>query len=80
LSVAVPISEGMTPVAFRVDAKKAQRLVADRVVVIDVLPADVFAQEHLPGARNVPLATFEPAQVDSIERATPLLLYCFDQH
>jgi rhodanese-related sulfurtransferase len=64
----------------RVDAKEAQRLLADGVPFVDVLPPDVFAQEHLPGARNVPLATFEPAQLDSLDRAEPLLVYCFDQH
>jgi rhodanese-related sulfurtransferase len=40
----------------------------------------VFVQEHLPGARNLALATFEPSQVDSLDRAQPLLIYCFDQH
>ena len=64
----------------RVDAKDAQRLMADGVQFIDVLPADVFVQEHLPGARNLPLATFEPAQLDSIDRAEPMVVYCFDQH
>jgi rhodanese-related sulfurtransferase len=68
------------PVVVRVDAKEAQRLLADSVPFVDVLPPDVFAQEHLPGARNVPLATFEPAQLDSLDRAEPLLVYCFDQH
>lgn len=66
--------------AVRVDAKEAQRLMADGVQFVDVLPAGVFGQEHLPGACNVPLATFEPAQVDSLDRAEALLIYCFDQH
>ena len=64
----------------RVDAKEAQRLMADGVQFVDVLPADVFVQEHLPGASNLPLATFEPAQLDSVDRADPLVVYCFDQH
>jgi rhodanese-related sulfurtransferase len=64
----------------RVDAKEAQRLLADGVPFVDVLPPDVFGQEHLPGASNVPLVTFEPEQLDSLDRAEPLLVYCFDQH
>jgi phage shock protein E len=68
------------PMVARVDAKDAQRLMADGVQFIDVLPAKVFVQEHLPGARNVPLATFEPAQLDSIDWAEPMVVYCFDQH
>ena len=50
------------------------------MTVIDVLPASVFEQEHLPGAINVPLEAFEPAQLRSLDRADPLLVYCFDQH
>jgi rhodanese-related sulfurtransferase len=70
----------MMPVVVRVDAKEAERLIADGVQLVDVLPAEVFAQERLPGARNVPLATFEPSQLESFDRAETLLVYCFDQH
>jgi len=70
----------MIPMVVRVDAKEAQRLMTDGVPLVDVLPADVFVQEHLPGASNMPLATFEPAQLDSHDRAAPLVVYCFDQH
>ena len=35
---------------------------------------------HLPGATNLPLETFDPSQVESFDRAEPLLVYCFDQH
>jgi rhodanese-related sulfurtransferase len=64
----------------RVDALEAQQLIADGVRLVDVLPAEIFHEEHLPGAVSVPLATFEPAQLDSYDRAASLLVYCFDQH
>ncbi len=48
--------------------------------VIDVLPASIYTQEHLPGAVNVPLETFEPSQLASYDKAAPLVVYCFDQH
>ena len=62
------------------DALDAQQLIADGVSLIDVLPAEVFHQEHLPSAVNIPLATFEPSQLETFDRAAALLVYCFDQH
>jgi rhodanese-related sulfurtransferase len=67
-------------VTIPVDALDAQRLMDGGVCVIDVLPHTVFVQEHLPGATNLPLETFEPSDADDIDRSTELLVYCFDQH
>jgi rhodanese-related sulfurtransferase len=64
----------------RVDALEAERLIAGGITVVDVLPATTFQQEHLPGALNVPLETFEPSHVASLDKAAALLVYCFDQH
>jgi len=64
----------------RVDAKEAHGLIESGATVIDVLPASVFDQEHLPGALSVPLETFEPAQLDATDRTAPVVVYCFDQH
>ena len=66
--------------SVRVDALEAARLIADGITVVDVLPATTFRQEHLPGAISVPLATFEPSQVASLDKTAALLVYCFDQH
>jgi rhodanese-related sulfurtransferase len=66
--------------AERVDAKTAHDLILRGVTVIDVLPATVFEQEHLPGALSVPLESFDPMQLASFDQAEPLLVYCFDQH
>ena len=65
---------------IRVDAWKARELLAAGVPVIDVLPASIYRQEHLPGAVNLPLETFEPSQLASYDAAAPMLVYCFDQH
>ena len=65
---------------WRVDALDAQQMIGDGVALIDVLPAEVFQQEHLPGAVNIPLATFEPTRLERYDRAAELLVYCFDQH
>ena len=64
----------------RVDAPEARQLVGDGIRVVDVLPSSVYEKEHLPGACNLPLETFQPSQVETWHRAAPLLVYCFDQH
>jgi rhodanese-related sulfurtransferase len=64
----------------RVDALAAQRLIDDGMTVLDVLPASVYRQEHLPGARSVPLETFDPSQLADLDARQPVLVYCFDQH
>ena len=64
----------------RVDAVVAREMIAARVTVLDVLPASVFAEEHLPSARSVPLETFRPEDVADLDRDGALLVYCFDQH
>jgi len=70
----------VTVVTQRVDAVRAQRLLRQHTTFVDVLPAAVFQQEHLPGAVSLPLETFEASQVEGFERDKALLVYCFDQH
>jgi rhodanese-related sulfurtransferase len=64
----------------RVDAVQAERLIADGIRILDVLPGDVYRKVHLPGATSLPLERFEPSQVESFDATEPLLVYCFDQH
>jgi len=64
----------------RVDATTAKAMIESGVTVIDVLPASVYREEHLPDARSVPLDTFQPSDASQFDRTAPLLVYCFDQH
>ncbi|HEX4982103.1 MAG TPA: rhodanese-like domain-containing protein [Ilumatobacteraceae bacterium] len=64
----------------RVDAQRAVRLLRRRVQLVDVLPSSVYAEEHLPGAVNVPLETLDETSVADLDRDRPVLIYCFDQH
>jgi rhodanese-related sulfurtransferase len=66
--------------AERVDALEAKQLIADGITVLDALPEQTWRQERLPGARSMPLATFDPSKVEDVKRDEPLLVYCFDQH
>jgi rhodanese-related sulfurtransferase len=46
--------------------------------LVDVLGEDEFAQDHLPGAINIPLKRLDAKTVASLDRERPVLVYCND--
>jgi rhodanese-related sulfurtransferase len=54
-------------------------LIRRGALVIDVLPTHTYAEVHLPGAINIPLTILDDHAVADIDRARPLVVYCFDQ-
>lgn len=65
--------------SIRIDALGATQLLDQGAQFVDVLPASIFVQEHLPGAVSVPLETLTSASVDVLDRSKPVVVYCFDQ-
>ena len=61
-----------------IDRIEVQRLVAEGAQLVEVLPAEEFAAEHLPGAINVPLKTLDRAAVANLDRDHPVIVYCWD--
>jgi rhodanese-related sulfurtransferase len=55
-----------------------RRLLAGDVQLVEVLPEPEYAEEHLPGARHVPLAQMTARSVRDLDRAAPVVAYCFD--
>ena len=53
----------------------AERIADGLVMVLDVRPGDEFAQGHLPGARNIPLAELE-RRLSEIPKDTEIVAYC----
>ncbi len=60
-----------------VDREAVGRLVADGAHLAEVLPRDEYDEEHLPGALHVPLKQL-PAAVSVLDRARPVVVYCWD--
>jgi rhodanese-related sulfurtransferase len=67
-------------VTKRVEVERAQRLLARRAQLVDVLPRKVYVEEHLPDAINVPLETLDETKVEQLDRERSVLIYCYDQH
>ena len=62
-----------------IDREELQRLRREeRAQLIEVLPADGFDNEHLPGAINIPLRTLDAESTRSLDPQRPVIVYCYD--
>ena len=61
----------------RIGRETVRRLSEQGVVLIDVLPREAYEQEHLAGARNVPLAELV-STLDGWDRDRRIIVYCAD--
>lgn len=46
--------------------------------LVEVLPATEYDDEHLPGARNIPLKRLTAQSAGVLDRAQPVVVYCWD--
>ena len=60
-----------------VEREKVQELVAAGAQLVEVLPAEEFAEEHLPGAVSHPLRQLDD-EADQIDRNRAVIVYCWD--
>jgi len=58
---------------------EVQRLLAAGAQLVEVLPAKVYAEVHLPGAINIPLTTLDQKTTASLQHDYPIIVYCYDQ-
>jgi rhodanese-related sulfurtransferase len=62
-----------------IDRDDVQRLVREEdAQLVEVLPADEFEDEHLPGAINIPLKTLDAESTVSLDPQRPVIVYCND--
>jgi phage shock protein E len=46
--------------------------------VVEVLPAEEYEEEHLPGAINLPLKQLDAESAAVLDRERPVIVYCWD--
>jgi rhodanese-related sulfurtransferase len=62
-----------------VDTGDVEGLVARGAQLLEVLPAEDYHREHLPGAVNIPMADLTAEAADrALDRDRPVVVYCFD--
>jgi len=61
-----------------IDRDRVQELVRGGAQLVEVLPAEEFEDEHLPGAVNLPLKALNASTAGRLDRARPVIVYCYD--
>jgi rhodanese-related sulfurtransferase len=64
-------------VATLIDRDAVQGLIGQGAQLVEVLPAQEYAEDHLPGAVSHPLRQLDK-EVDEIDRRRPVIVYCWD--
>lgn len=62
----------------KVDRDQLQRLLEQRIQLVDVLPRDEYEEDHLPRAINLPLRRVETEATTSLDPGNPIVVYCWD--
>ena len=62
-----------------IDRDEVQRLIAEEnAQLVEVLPALDFGEEHITGAINIPLKELDRETTRALDRARPVVAYCYD--
>ena len=61
-----------------IDINEIRQLLAAGAQLVEVLPAEEFEEEHLPGAINIPLKQMTEPATASLDRERPVIVYCWD--
>jgi rhodanese-related sulfurtransferase len=64
--------------ATRIDLAQLQELLAGGAQLVEVLPAAEYAEEHLPGAVNLPLKELDATSAARLDHGRPVVVYCWD--
>ena len=57
---------------------RLRELLAAGAQLVEVLPAQEYAQAHLPGASNLPLGKLHEQDVRVLDRSRAVVVYCWD--
>jgi rhodanese-related sulfurtransferase len=62
----------------RIHRDQLQQLIAEGAQLVEVLPAKEYEEDHLPGARSIPLGKIDAATTATLDRDRPIVVYCWD--
>lgn len=61
-----------------IDLAQLKRLLDQDAQLVEVLPPAEYAEEHLPGAINLPLKNLDATAAARLDRRKPVVVYCYD--
>jgi rhodanese-related sulfurtransferase len=62
-----------------IERDEVRRLAAAGAQIVEVLPAEEYAEEHLPGAINLPLKKLTRESAAALDPQRPVVVYCYDR-
>jgi rhodanese-related sulfurtransferase len=73
-----PFREASLIVPHVVSRADVRRLVEQGAQLVEVLPRDEYEYEHLPRAISLPLEQLDAQSLSRLDRARPVIVYCWD--
>ena len=64
--------------ASLIDRDQLRDLVAHGAQLVEVLPAGEYAEDHLPGARSIPLSKVNAESAATLDPSRAVIVYCWD--
>jgi rhodanese-related sulfurtransferase len=61
-----------------IDRGRVLELMERGAEIVEVLPAEEYDDEHLPGAVNLPLRELDAERAETLDRSRPVVVYCYD--
>jgi rhodanese-related sulfurtransferase len=61
-----------------IERDEVRRLLDEGAQLVEVLPAEEFDEEHLPGAINIPLRRIDAEARERLDPSLPVVVYCWD--
>jgi rhodanese-related sulfurtransferase len=61
-----------------INRTRVHELAAEGAQLVEVLPAEEYEDEHLPGAINIPLGGLNRETTRQLDHSRPVIVYCYD--
>jgi rhodanese-related sulfurtransferase len=61
-----------------IDRERVRELINQGAQLVEVLPPAEYADEHIPGAINIPLKHLDRDRFRQLDPNRPVIVYCYD--
>lgn len=61
-----------------IERPEVRRLLDEGAQLVEVLPAEEYKEDHLPGAVSIPLKHMDAEGVSVLDKDRPVMVYCWD--
>jgi len=62
----------------RIGIEQVQKMKEQGAQLVEVLATKEYADEHIPGAINIPLLHMNASSVAILDKKRPVIVYCWD--